>query len=290
VARRPAARSDRKGKVQLIDASSCWVPMRKSLGNKRHEISADQIQQIVKTYLDCQPGEQSKIFKTTDFGCRKITIERPLRLNFQASAERIDRLKQESAFINLAVNKKRSVSTLQGEGSANSLKAGHQTGGHQAQDAILAALRTLPGTLYKSRPPFEHALDAALKKAGLKVAAPIRKAILSALSERDETAEICRDAEGNPEPDPELRDTENVPLREDIRAYFEREVKPHVPDAWVNTGIRDDKDGEVGKVGYEINFNRYFYQYQAPRPLPEIEAEIRTLEDEIAAMLREVAG
>jgi type I restriction enzyme M protein len=129
-----------------------------------------------------------------------------------------------------------------------------------------------------------------LKKVGLKVAAPIRKAILSALSERDETAEICRDADGNPEPDPELRDTENVPLLEDINAYFEREVKPHVPDAWVNTGIRDDKDGEVGKVGYEINFNRYFYQYQPPRPLPEIEADIRTLENEIAAMLREVAG
>jgi len=270
----------RKGKVQLIDASSCWVPMRKSLGNKRHEISADQIQQIVKTYLDCQPGEQSKIFKTTDFGYRKITIERPLRLNFQASTERLERLQQESAFINLAVSKKKEAK----------VKAAEETEGCQQQQAILAALRTLPGTRYQSRPPFEHALDAALKKAGLKVAAPVRKAILSALSERDETAEICRDAEGNPEPDPELRDTENVPLREDIRAYFEREVKPHVPDAWVNTGIRDDRDGEVGKVGYEINFNRYFYQYQPPRPLPEIEAEIRTLEDEIAAMLREVAG
>ena len=270
----------RKGKVQLIDASSCWVPMRKSLGNKRHEISPEQIQQIVRAYLGFQPGEQSKIFQTTDFGYRKITIERPLRLNFQASGERIDRLKQESAFINLAVSKRKDTKT----------KAAEEAEGRKQQDAILAALRTLPGKLYQSRPPFEDALNAALKKAGRTVAAPIRKAILSALSERDETAEICRDTDGNPEPDPELRDTENVPLLDDINVYFEREVKPHVPDAWINIGIRDDKDGEVGKVGYEINFNRYFYQYQPPRPLPEIEADIRTLESEIAAMLREVAG
>ena len=270
----------RKGKVQLIDASSFWVLMRKSLGNKRHEISAEQMQQVVKAYLDFKPGEKSKIFKTTDFGYRRITIERPLRLNFQASGERIDRLKQESVFINLGVSKKKEAKA----------KAAEEAEGRKQQDAILAALPTLPGTLYKSRPQFEDALDAALKKAALKVAAPIRKAILSALSERDETAEICRDTDCSPESDPELRDTENVPLLDDINAYFDREVKPHVPDAWINTGIRDDKDGEVGKVGYEINFNRYFYQYQPPRPLPEIETDIRTLENEIAAMLREVAG
>jgi type I restriction enzyme M protein len=270
----------RKDRVQLIDASSFWVPMRRSLGNKRHEISVEQIQQIVKAYRDFEPGEKSKIFKTTDFGYRKITIERPLRLNFQASDERVERLKQESAFINLAVSKKKEAKA----------KAAEEAEGRKQQVAIVAALRTLPGTLYTSRPPFEDALDAALKKAGLKVAAPNRKAILSALSERDETAEICRDAGGNPETDPDLRDTENVPLLDDINAYFDREVKPHVSDAWINTGIRDDKDGEVGKVGYEINFSRYFYQYQPPRPLPEIEADIRTLENEIAAMLREVTA
>src|SRR3989304_7367731 len=118
----------------------------------------------------------------------------------------------------------------------------------------------------------------------------IRKAILSSLSERDETAELCRDKDGNHEPDPELRDTENVPLKEDITAYFDREVRPHVPDAWINTSICDHKDGAVGKVGYEINFNRYFYKYQPPRPLEVIEADIRTLEKEIMGMLRGVAG
>ena len=107
---------------------------------------------------------------------------------------------------------------------------------------------------------------------------------------RDETAEVCRDKDGNSEPDPELRDTENVPLNEDIWTFFEREVQPHAPDAWINTAIRDSKDHEIGKVGYEINFNRYFYKYQPPRPLEEIEADIKTLERDILEMLREVAG
>ena len=133
-------------------------------------------------------------------------------------------------------------------------------------------------------------MDKAAKAKGLKLPAPILKAILSALSERDETAEICRDKDGNPEPDPELRDTENVPLKEDIQAYFDREVKPHVPDAWINRAIVDHKDGKVGKVGYEINFNRYFYKYQPPRALEEIEKDIKGIEKDILDMLREVAG
>ena len=117
-----------------------------------------------------------------------------------------------------------------------------------------------------------------------------KKAILSALSERNEEAEICRDKDGNPEADPELRDTESVPLAESIESFFEREVKPHVPDAWIDRGRRDPKDGEVGLVGYEINFNRYFYEYRPPRPLEAIEADIQAIEKDIVAMLREVAG
>ncbi len=133
-------------------------------------------------------------------------------------------------------------------------------------------------------------LNAAIRQHKLKPPAPILKAILSALSERDETADICTDEKGNPEADPELRDTENVPLGEDVEEFFTREVEPHVPDAWINTTVRDLQDGKIGRVGYEINFNRYFYQYQPPRPLEEIEADIRTLEREIVGMLREVAG
>jgi hypothetical protein len=124
----------------------------------------------------------------------------------------------------------------------------------------------------------------------VKLSAPVEKAILSALSERDETAAICRDSEGEAEPDPELRDTESVPLAERVEAFFEREVRPHVSDAWIDTDRRDPRDGQVGLVGYEINFNRYFYRYTPPRPLEEIEGEIRVIEQDILRMLAEVTG
>ncbi len=88
--------------------------------------------------------------------------------------------------------------------------------------------------------------------------------------------------------DPDLRDTENVPLKEDIYEYFEREVKPHVPEAWINEEIRDEKDGKVGKVGYEINFNRYFYVYKPPRPLEETKADLKAVESRIMELLEKV--
>src|SRR5207245_492237 len=151
-------------------------------------------------------------------------------------------------------------------------------------------LRSLPATLYKDRAEFEDVLEAASKKAGLKLAAPVVKAILSALSEADETAAICRDTMGNPEPDPDLRDNESVPLSESVDTFFAREVKPHVPDAWIDVDRRDNKDGDVGIVGYEINFNRYFYRYMPPRALEEIEADIRAIETDIVRMLAEGTG
>ena len=140
------------------------------------------------------------------------------------------------------------------------------------------------------RAAFEATLSEAARRAELKPAAPVRKAILSALSEQNQQAEICRDKQGRPEPDPELRDTENVPLLEDVESFFEREVRPHVPDAWIDTTRRDPQDGEVGLVGYEINFNRYFYEYRPPRPLEEIEADIQQVEHQIVAMLQGMAS
>jgi len=270
----------RERQVQLINATDFWVPMRKSLGNKRRQISNAQIDEITELYEFFKVGEKSKKFDREDFGYRKITVERPMRLNFQASDERIVRLKDEKVFQDLAVSKKRKDAEREADEAA----------GRQQQRVILDMLSTLPGDLYKDRDAFVKVLNKAIKAAGIEVKAPLKKVILSALSERDETAEICRDKDGNPEPDPQLRDTENVPLKEDIWEYFEREVKPHVPDAWVNTEVCDDKDGKVGKVGYEINFNRYFYQYQPPRILEDIEADIKVLEKDILEMLREVAG
>jgi type I restriction enzyme M protein len=270
----------RRGKVQLINATSFWAPMRKSLGDKRREISEQHIHQITDLYLDFAEGNYCKIFHTTDFGYRKITIERPLRLNFQASPERLARLHEQKAFQDLATSKKKNAQE----------KAAEEENGRALQARILEVLGTLPGDLFTERLRFEQELERACRTAGLHLPAPVQKAIVAALGERDEHGEICRDKDGQPEPDPDLRDTENVPLNEDIHAYFEREVQPHVPDAWINERVRDEKDKQVGKVGYEINFNRYFYQYQPPRPLAEIEADIKTLEQDILALLREVAG
>ena len=267
--------------------------MRKSLGDKRREIPLERARDILKILGDFKDGDTrkvtkdgkeehvvvSRIFPTTHFGFRKITVERPLRLNFQASHERIARLEEERGFQALAQSKKK--------GAAG---AKEQADGCAAQEAIRKLVCALPDTLSKDRDAFERVLDSAGKKSGVKFPAPASKAILSALSERDETAAICRDKDGQSESDTDLRDTESVPLAESIETFFEREVKPHVPDAWIDTSKRDQKDGQVGLVGYEINFNRYFYRYSPPRPLEEIEAEIRAIETDIMRMLAEVTG
>jgi len=271
--------ADRKGKVILIDATSFWVPMKKSLGDKRREIPRDQASEILRLLERFEEGPHAKIFPTTHFGYRKITVERPLRLNFQTTPERIARLEEETAFNNLARSKKK------GEPGER-----ERPEGRALQEKIRVLLSALPQDLYRDREVFLKILTAGAKRGGLKLAAPVTKAILSALSERDETAGICRDKSGHPEPDTELRDTENVPLHEPVDAFFQREVAPHVPDAWIDTSRTDPKDGRVGIVGYEINFNRYFYVYEPPRPLEEIEADIRALESEILNLLREVAG
>jgi len=303
----------RKGKVQLIDASQFdqearsglfSVQMRKTLGDKRREIPADRAQDIVKILADFRDGDTrtiakdgkeevvvSRIFPTTHFGFRKITVERPLRLNFQATTERIARIEEERGFQSLAQSKKKGAAA-----------AKEQEAGKALQSAIRALVRGLPPTRFTDRVEFERVLDAAARARGLKLAAPARTAILNALAEQDETAAVCRDERGSPEPDPELRDTESVPLPagEDpadsdgvpasVRAFFDREVKPHVDNAWIDTSKRDPKDGRVGLIGYEINFNRYFYRYAPPRPLEEIQADIRVVERDIRRMLAEVTG
>lgn len=276
--RKPA---ERKGKVLLIDASGFWKPMRKSLGNKRRELGDEHIQQIVDLYQDYEADDHCKLFDTTDFGYRKITVERPLQLNFQVTPKRIERLKAERSFENLAKSRKKKPAEKEAEEEA----------GRRLQEEIVAMLEGhMPTTLFKERPSFEGALKKAAKGSGLTLSTSIKKVILKGLSEHDETAEVCRDSKGNPEADSDLRDYENVPLGEDIKAYFEREVTPHVPDAWINESVTDDRDGGIGKIGYEINFNRFFYVYEPPRPLGEIEGDIRTLEKEIIEMLQEVTA
>ena len=284
----------RRGKVQLIDGRQFFVKMRKSLGNKRNELSPEQIDDLTRIHGAFEDGETrdlpyedpvthdqgtrplvvSKVFATEDFGYFKVTVERPLRLNFAATEERIARIEDERGFQNLAKSKKRA-------GPAHDAEVAE---GRARQDAIRGLLHSLAGDMggevMRDRETFVEVLRGVEQAAGVKLAAPERKAVLAALGERDPEAEVCRDRRGNPEPDTELRDTETVPLSEDIDTYIAREVLPHVPDAWV--------DASKTKVGYEIPLNRHFYVYEPPRPLEEIESDLQALEQEIAGLLSDV--
>ncbi|MCG7850400.1 MAG: SAM-dependent methyltransferase, partial [ANME-2 cluster archaeon] len=247
---------ERRGKIQLIDATGFFLKMRKSLGNKRKEIGdgrngkTDHIGEITRLYGDFTEGEYVKIFDNTDFGYQRITVERPLRLNFVVNEERLEKVRETNQFVSLATSKKRKDTEKVEAEIAE---------GKQMQQSILDALGTISlSGVVKNRDEFTKLIKKAFKHSGLNIPAPLFKAILMALSERDETADLCTDKNGNPEPDSELRDYENVPLKEDIADYMAREVLPHVPDARV--------DESKTKIGHEINFNRYFYKYTPPRP------------------------
>jgi type I restriction enzyme M protein len=272
--RKPAAH---QGKVMLVDASGeeFWSAMSKSLGNKRREITDTHKQAILKLVKDRKEGPHMKIFDTTDFGYREIKVLSPLKLRFEVTAESLARLETQAAFKNLAVSKKKDPAARKQDEQA----------GLAMQAEIHAALQTLSANIYTQRDKFIAALKEALKKAGLNLKAPVLKAIIAAIGERDDAAEICRDSSGNPEPDTDLTDTENVPLKEKIETYFEREVKPHVPDAWIDIAYCDAKDGQVGRVGYEIPFNRHFYVFRPPRPLSAIDADMKAVTDRILTLI-----
>lgn len=250
--------AERKGKVQLIDASDRASKMRKSLGSKRQLVSEADQDEIVRLYGEFQGTEKSKIFPNDAFGYRRISVERPLRLNFQTSEERIARIMEEKA-----------IQKLEAE----------------EQEKILAACRAMDSnTLYQNRPKFQKLLKASLTDHQVYPGTPQLKALLNALSERDTEADIC-ESKGKPEPDSGLRDNENVPLGESVYDYFQREVMPHVPDAWIDETKTDEQDGEVGIVGFEIPFNRHFYVFTPPRPLDEIDAELKQCTDRIKQMI-----
>ena len=265
----------RKGKIQLIDGTSFCDRMRKPLGEKRKMLTEDHIKELTNIYGDFVPGEYCKIFDEDDFAYWKVTVERPLRLNFQVSEERIARISEQAAFANLAKSRKRKPEEIAKEVAA----------GEQQQAEILAAVGTMDATvLYKNREEFTKHLHMAFKKAGVTVKAPILKAILSALSEKDKTADICKDKNGNPEPDTDLRDTEQIPVKEDIAEYIKREVLPYAPDAWV--------DDSKTKKGYEIPFTRHFYKFtevgNAEQTLHDIEAFGRRIQAYITKLFGEV--
>jgi len=248
----------RQGKVQLIDGSQHFAKMRKSLGSKRQYLTEEQIDELVRLYGRFEETAQSKIFPVEAFGYRRITVERPLRLNFQVSPERIAKVLEEKAIEKMeAPARKRLIEAL------------------QSMDASV---------LHRNREQFSKLLKKVLNAQDVFPSTPELKAILNALSERDPEADICL-VKGQPEADAGLRDNENVPLGESVYNYFQREVIPHVPDAWIDESKRDEQDGDVGIVGFEIPFNRHFYVFQPPRPLAEIDRDLKACTDRIKQMI-----
>ena len=251
-----------RGKVVLLDARDQWEKMRKSLGDKRKQISAGQIRHITELYMNAlsvaadegHPDHgKVKIFGTRDFGYHRITVERPLKLRFEIT-----------------------------EDTLAALESSKPLAKWDGRDVYVSAVRGLLGTVWWTKKEASAALLAAARSSGAlwPSTASYQKAIWSAVSVSDPEGEVQKSKDGSPEPDPDLRDYENVPLDEDIDAYFAREVIPHVPDAWI--------DHSKTKVGYEIPFTRHFYVYTPPRPLAEIDAELRDLEAQIQKLLGEV--
>jgi len=288
----------RQGKIQLIGGRGFWVPMKKSLGNKRRKIGdpgtgrpddkndPDHVGDLTRIFGEFQDGETrrtdgkdlivSKILDNEDFGFHKITVERPLRLNFLASPERIALLDEQSAFKSLATSNKKNEEIRILEIEEGKVRQ------QEIRDILASLHKSTGGKLCKDRKIFLSGLKKLDRAEGVRLSGAELKAVINAIGERDETAEICRKSDGEPEPDSDLRDTESVPLKESIEEYFTREVLAHVPDAWI--------DHSKTKVGYEIPLNRHFYLYEPPRPLETIEGEIRDLEKEIMEMLKEVTA
>ncbi|MBB6306383.1 type I restriction-modification system subunit M [Xanthobacter tagetidis] len=250
---------ERKGKIQLVDARETWIPMRRSQGDKRRKIGEgpalegddradepDQIADIVRLYGRFEATEKSKLFDNADFGYMRVTIERPLKLRYQMSVE------DKARFLDAAPH------------LLDDIQAIDKALGREPQldwNAVWATIGKL------------------LKKRGSRWRAPEEKLFRTVFTVKDAKGAAVKKGSGF-EADADLRDFENVPLKEDIDAYFKREVLPHVPDAWI--------DRTKDKVGYEINFNRHFYKFTPPRKLAEIDADLKRAEDEILRLLREV--
>jgi type I restriction enzyme M protein len=360
----------RKGKVQLINGVHLYQKMRKSLGSKRQFVGDEDIARITKTFgafkavdtvsLDA-PEESSsrgprsskktekrtfgsKIFASHEFGYRRITIERPLRLSVQLTDERLETLRFARGPLEAAMQKVYEeygqswtdrtygdLSSVEAEVRAlvkadfadlkeKQVKELLTKKLWTAQKELLEKARALQKVIGTKQSDdwsaFEETLDAALKKAGVKLDAKEKKQLIDAVSWTNPEAEpvVKKVLKGKPnplygafeyrgqvvefQPDSDLRDTEDVPLTADTargakvdaanEEYFQREVAPHVPDAWIDASKCDARDGKVGVVGYEIPFNRHFYEYEPPRDLAEIDADLDALSAEIVAMLREV--
>lgn len=252
----------RAGKVQLINATSLWTSI-KNEGNKRRKIGDEQQRQIADLYAAAEPGDLSRMLDYQTFGYRRIRVLRPLRMRLHLTSENLAKLRDDKAWAKLTVEQQAAW-----------------------QMALAAHLNEVQPVGW-AETFIEQAVRGDPKRAG-KVGKPFLKALVTALGVRDLEGEPVVDRDGNLVADSDLTDYESVRLTEDVRDYLAREVLPHAPDAWIDETYVDEQDGGIGRVGYEINFNRYFYRYVPPRPLEVIDAELKQVEAEIAALLGEV--
>ena len=269
----------REGKVQLINANGLYEKRRKALGNKRNDIPESAIQEITRLYGDFVESEISKIFDTADFGYTKITVEQPFRLHFSVTYKRMKKLFEEKDSL---IPKFDALCQEMFPGK-------HLHPAIKEPKFIMRVLEICCGLekekRYKNIDDFQKDFTTTWReKTG--ATGDIDPAIIDIISllfaTHDKDADILRTTKGAPIANPDLRDTENVPLKEDIQTYFEREVLPFAPDAWI--------DEKKSKVGYEIPFTRYFYKYEAPKPSAEIMQEILAIEAELDGALAEVFG
>ncbi|MBO0914205.1 type I restriction-modification system subunit M [Streptomyces laculatispora] len=294
--------AEHKGKVVLLDARDQWVKMRKSLGDKRKELGdgtgskPNHIADITRLYGDAVAAAADaehplhgkvKVFDNTAFGYQRITVERPLKLRFELTDETLAALLASKPVQKWAEER---FLPREPELAAKAKARRKLTEDEEAQFRKLAeaeaqvlgdALSPLLGSEWATKSEAQVAVRDAMAKAGVPgpTGAPFTKALRDAVGVRDPEGEV-QTVKGSAEPDSELRDYENVPLGENVEEYLKREVHPHVPDAWI--------DRAKTKVGYEIPFTRHFYVYEPPRPLAEIDAELKALEAEIQALLSEV--
>lgn len=264
----------RKGKIQLVNATDFYQPMRKSLGNKRKEITSEQIKEIKDLYERFENNEKSKIFDNKDFGYRKITVDRHLKLSFVVNEEAIENVKKTTQFINLATSKKKDAEIKEKEEAEGRLK----------QEKLIKLLQSFDSKMqYLNRENFIKDLKAKGKDFDLALPAGLIKAIVGVIGVRNEDADVCVDSKGNVESDSTLRDTESIELKQDIYEYFDKEVKPHVNDAYMD-------ESTFGNIGYEVPFTRHFYKYEELRSFADIMKEVEELESEIALEIRKVLG
>ncbi|WP_293005704.1 class I SAM-dependent DNA methyltransferase [Nitrosomonas sp.] len=292
----------RRGKIQLIDARERYTPMKRSLGDKRRYLDQAALDTVTREHGALENSLTSRMFDNTYFGYRRITVLRPLRLRFQIIDEARER------FLNTCPELFDALQAVQ-----DALGSEPLLDWNQAWDAVQQVFNTLPddvegwakgakGTAQKkifrdcfttTDPEAAPVIAKRHKKGDVSVSDEwFPQQTLPALESSELHALLGLYADGKGlveyESDPALKDAENIPLKEDIVSYVLREVRLYVADAWIDRNTQDEQDGGIGKVGYEINFNRVFFQYQPPRPLHEIDAELAGVEARILELLREV--